>query len=307
MMATDDDFDAAFGEIVAAMEKGEAVAPTTPPETPPATPPETPPATPPETPPATPPETPPATPPETPPATPPETPPVVPPVAAPVAPPAVPVPAAPAAPPPALPSTPVETPAQKTQREAFEASIAPYVPTAEELAFEETMKKEFPGEYATMMAKFKSTDRDINARVHQAIQNVLKHVDPRLSSVEATTTETAIRDHVTALHTAHPDYDVVIAKVPGWIKQQPAYIQPALQEVYDRGSTQDVIELVADYKKAAAVVTPTPTPTPTPKPKPAGVDDLTPVSSRRVAAVPKGTPDPNDYDSAFKEAVAAMG
>jgi hypothetical protein len=288
------DFDAAFAEAAAAAEKGIALEPAMPPADPPA-------GDPPADPPATPPETPPADPPADPPVDP-ETPPVTPPAPAPAAPAAAPTP-------PADPEPPQETESEKAAREAIEASIKPYEPTPEEKAFEEKMKTDFPGEYATMMAKFKAQKQSFNAKVYQAVQEVLKVVTPRLASVEATTTDTVRRDHFTAVRAAHPDYDAVVAKVPDWIKAQPAYVQPALQRVYNEGNTQDVIAMIADYKKATGAPAPAAPPpaAPAAKPKPAGVDDLAPVSSRRVVTSPKGTPDPNDFEGAWKEAVASLG
>ncbi len=296
-----DDFDTAFAELVAAADKGEVTPPAD--ETPPAS--ETPPATPPETPPATPPagETPPATPPETPPA---ETPPVAPPVAA--APPATPVsapPAAPPAPPPA-PAAPVETPEQKTAREAFEASIKPYEPSEEEKAALAKMKVDFPGEYVAIEARLKSVDRDINARVYAAVKDVMQQMDGRLTPVEQTVNTTSLESHKAAIHAAHADFDAVVPKVAEWIKTQPAYLQPALQAVYDQGTTEDVIALVSDYKKAAGITAAPPTPTPKPAPAaPADAADLAPVGTKRAITGPKGAPDKLDYDGAWNDLAAA--
>jgi len=295
-----DDFDKAFNEVVASMEAIPSV------DTPPVTPPAVPPATPPE---------PPVVPPvdipkDTPPAPPAD------PVIVPVVPPIV--PAAPAAaaptPPPAPtspPASPPETPEAKTAREAFEKSIAPYVPTAEETAAEEKMKADFPGEYAAMMSKFKMTDHDINARVHTAIVDVMKQVAPRLATVEQTSRDGAFNAHVTALHTAHADFDAVVPKVAEWIKTLPSYAQVGAQAVFNEGTTQEVIALVAEYKKANNMATPIPPapppapPAPPAKPKADGAD-LTPVSSRRPVTTPKGTPDMNDFDGAWAEAVTQL-
>ncbi|MBK8772867.1 MAG: hypothetical protein IPM06_20890 [Rhizobiales bacterium] len=68
-------------------------------------------------------------------------------------------------------------------------------------------------------------------------------------------TTSAIEAHVAALHAAHSDYDAVIAKAPAWIKTLPSYAQAGAQAVYDRGTTQDVIALVNDFKKATGVAT----------------------------------------------------
>ncbi|MCR4338521.1 MAG: hypothetical protein NUW01_01395, partial [Gemmatimonadaceae bacterium] len=249
------------------------------PETPPATPPETPPATPPETPPATPPETPPATPPETPPATPPK-----------------------------APEPPAETPEQKVAREQIEESIKPYEPSDDEKTALAKFKEEFPGEFTAVEARLKSMDRDMNARVYKAVQSVLAQVAPRLATVEQQSDKAALNEHVTKLHAAHSDYDAVIAKVPAWINTLPSYVKAAAQAVYDAGTTEDVIALVNDYKKANNMTTPTPhsaPAVPAAKPKPDGAD-LAPVSSRRPVTTPKGEADPNDFDGAFAEEAARL-
>lgn len=222
----------------------------------------------------------------------------------PAAPPAPAAPAAPSAPPP---EPPKETPEQIAAREAIEASIKPYEPSDDEKAALAKFKVDFPNEYLAVEAQFKAQKQAFNAQVYDAVQTIIKQMAPRIAAVETTATQTEIERHVAALHAAHSDYDEVIVKVPAWIKSQPAYLQPALQQVYDQGSTQDVIAMVADYKKATGAQPPAPpTPPAPPKPKPAGVDDLAPVSSRRVVTSPKGTPDPNDYDGAFREAAAAL-
>ncbi|MDD3885160.1 MAG: hypothetical protein PHW66_09575 [Gallionella sp.] len=222
-------------------------------------------------------------------------------------------PAAPATPPETPPATPpaapVETPEAKAAREQFEQSISPYTPTEDEVKALAQFKIDFPNEALAVEARLKSVDRDINARVYQAVQNYATLVEGRLAPVEKTVTATAIEAHVTALHAAHADYDAVITKVPDWIKTLPSYAQAGAQAVYDQGSTQDVIALVNDYKKANPVAAPTAPAAPAApaaKPTPSGADDLTPVSSRRVAVTPTGTPDPNDFDAAWAEVSASL-
>jgi 2-methylisocitrate lyase-like PEP mutase family enzyme len=155
-------------------------------------------------------------------------------------------------------------------------------------------------------ARLKAVDREINARVYKAVQELFKHVDGRMAPVEQTVTTAAIEQHVAALHAAHSDYDAVITKVPAWIKTLPSYAQAGAQAVFDQGTTQEVIALVNDFKKANNMVAPTaPAPAPVARPTPTGADDLAPVGSRRVAVTPTGAPDPHDFLAAFNEAAAA--
>src|SRR3990167_10966050 len=204
---------------------------------------------------------------------------------------------------------PEETPEQKTAREQFEASIKPYEPTDAEKAAMDKFAKDFPDEFAAVEAKFKSMERTFNARVYQTAQALVQHMNAAVTQLTEGFNTDAEARHFEALHAAHADYDAVVGKIPEWIKTQPTYLQAALTSTYKDGTTKEVIALLADFKKATGVVVPT-TPVvvatmPAVKSKPTGVDDLTPVSSRRVATSPKGTPDPNDYEGAFAEAAAA--
>ena len=243
--------------------------------------------------------------PPAPPAPPVAEPPAPPVVVPPESPPAAAPPAPPAAEPPVPPAPPVETPEQVTAREAFEASIKPYEPTEEEKQALAKMKEDFPNEYAAMETRLKSVDRDINARVHAAVVEAMKSVDTRLAPVEQTVSITAFDAHMNALHTAHPDFDALVPKVKDWIGTQPEYVRPALQAVYDRGTTKDVISLFADYKKATGSVVTPPPEVPSPAAKPAGADDLAPVSVKRAVTGPKGVPDKNDLEGAWAELSAA--
>ncbi len=214
---------------------------------------------------------------------------------------------------------PEETAEQKKAREDFEASIKPYEPTTEEVAALAKFKEDFPNEAAAVEARLKSVDRDINARVYQAVQAVLAHVNGRLTPVETGTAEMTRAAHLDALHRAHADYDAVVTKIPDWIKTQPKLLQPTLQAAYDEGDTQSVMDLVAMYKAGAGITTvgktaeqiaaeQTALDTAAAKKKKADEEAaaLAPVGGKRTTTSPRGAPDPNDYDGAFNEAAAAV-
>ena len=167
----------------------------------------------------------------------------------------------------------------------------------------EKFKKDFPDEHAAIEARFKSVDREINARVHEAVQKMYQRVQQYVQPAIEGFSSTALRDHVAAIHAAHPDFDTVVEHLPAWIKKQPAYLQPAYQAVFDAGSAQDVNDMVAAYKASIGPAPASGAPTPTPA-RPKDVDDLTPVRGKRVDTSPKGTPDPGDYDGAWAEVAA---
>lgn len=212
-----------------------------------------------------------------------------------------------------------ETPEAKAAREAYEASLKPYEPTEAEVKALAQFEKDFPNEYAAMQARLKGVDREVNAKVHAALAGVMERMGSRLTAVEAVAGNTALDRHLAALHTAHADYDAVIVKVPAWIKSQPAYLQPAMQAAYDEGTTEDVIALVSDFKKATGVTTTTNDDGAAEKARLEAARAaeakekarqeaaaLRPVGSRRSVAGPKGEADKNDYDGAFAEVAAAF-
>lgn len=211
-------------------------------------------------------------------------------------------PAAAAQPAPAV--APQETPEQKKQREEFEAMLAPYEFSEEEKSALEAMKKDFPSEYKVLAAHLKQVDRDINKRVFTAVQSVLQQVYGDFGPVAASANENSMDRHFAAVRAAHSDYETVVGKVPEWIKTQPPYLQATMQRVYDEGTTQEVIELLASYKAATGTTTPPAASSPAVPAKPAVKDaaDLAPVQEKRSSPVPKGAPDMNDFEGAFAEA-----
>ncbi|MHB8388050.1 MAG: hypothetical protein ACYDBH_00550 [Acidobacteriaceae bacterium] len=200
---------------------------------------------------------------------------------------------------------PAETPEQKHAREAFEASIKPYEFSDEEKNALEQFKKDFPNEALAVEARMKAIDREINARVYAAAQGLLQQVYSDFGPIAEGVTIDAQERHFAALHAAVPDYDAVITKIPSWIDTQPEYLRAPMRQVYEGGTTQDVLALVKSYKAATSISTPTPgAPTPAPTASalpPADAADLTPTPGKRTTAAPRGAPDKNDFDGAWAE------
>ena len=213
---------------------------------------------------------------------------------------------------------PEETADQKKAREEFEASIKPHEWTDDEKAALAKMQQDFPGEYKAMMAKFTAQDREINARVYQAVQAVIHHFNPRLATVEQSAQALSLEAHRAIVMAKHSDFDTVRGKLPEWIKAQSALDRPGLELAYEHGDPADVIELLDRYKKATSPVAGAKTAdqiaaeqraTDEAAAKKKKSDEeaaaLAPVSSKRSSMAPRGGRDPNDYDGAFAEAAAA--
>lgn len=208
------------------------------------------------------------------------------------------------------------------------AALAPYEFSEDEKKFLEKFKTDFPGEYAGMEARMKQMGQSTKAQIHAAVKEVEQRMNAALVPLAAQTEEQARAAHTTAIYTAHADFNDVVVKLPEWIKTQPAYLQPTMQAVYDKGDTQSVIALVSDYKKAAGIVvapaagvtaatgktaaqiaTETAAATAAAAAKAQAAVDaagLLPVSSKSTIPAAQGGTDKNDFDAAFAEASDAL-
>lgn len=139
------------------------------------------------------------------------------------------------------------------------------------------------------------------AMVLKAAETIFQHVGPVVKSAE----EQAQERHFAAIKEKHPDYDGYIEKgeIKDWIAELPAYKKEAYQKVYDRGTTQDMIDMVTEFRNAKGYAGGTEK-----KNGDAPVDEkkingLEAVKSRKGPISTSGkSKDPNDFSSAFSEA-----
>jgi hypothetical protein len=87
------------------------------------------------------------------------------------------------------------------------------------------------------------------------IEDLKKAVAPiseSISAGEEQRRKTALEKHVSEIRTAHADYDQIIASedIQNWILEQPEIIRDAYVKTWDKGTSKDMIRLVADYKQA---------------------------------------------------------
>lgn len=130
--------------------------------------------------------------------------------------------------------------------------------------------------------------------------------------MQAVLAEQAQAAHLAKIKDAHKDFDVLVPKIPEWIKTQPAILQPRLQQVYEAGDTQSVIDLFTMYKdstgmnkpaESAEVIAAREAKEEAAKKARDEAQSMTPVKSSRTVTAPRaGAPDPNDFEGAFKEA-----
>ena len=128
--------------------------------------------------------------------------------------------------------------------------------------------------------------------------------------------------HMTELKTKVPDYtDDFETKVVEWIDTQPAYLQPAYKQVMQRGTTDEVADLIQRYQAAtgtpsapqqqpqapaaASAQAPVPPKTELSSAAKQAAAALTPVSAERTN-VPQAGVDPQDFEGGFAHFAAAM-
>lgn len=177
---------------------------------------------------------------------------------------------------------------------------------------------EFFEEYPDLKAPLQTL---VSQAVSQAEQRVEEKFKPVLSKVEEEaqrTEQERAEAHEKAVLEAHPDvYELSSSPdMEAWLAELPPYRQNIAKAVMQEGDTQDVIELLNDYKAARGIKTQQRSGD-TDKQDNDGdskaeairrrreqqADDAQVVKSGR-AHVPRGKPSPDDFDSAWDEAIS---
>lgn len=152
----------------------------------------------------------------------------------------------------------------------------------------------------------------INAHVKAALaaqeKQVLAQVQQRLAPIEQVTAQSQEALYWSTIQASHPDFREAAAAIPEWIEKQPKLVQPALRAAYDRGTAEQVIELLDTYKQAIGTTGAAPAQPASsaaqvpPKAVPKAALDATlapPTAQRSKMAASR---DPNDAEAAFMEA-----
>lgn len=233
--------------------------------------------------------------------------------------PAAAVPAPAAAPAAAVPAPTAAAPAAEAAAPAPEEFKLPeFVESEEDKRLLAAVKENYPDVAQAFEYYQRRVNHEAQNKLVVALANVLGHVNTQVSPLLERDYETSYNAHMATLRGAIPDYDAVIEKVPAWIDTQPAYLQPALKQAYDKGSAQDVVDLVGRYKSATGSSSPSPesqggtapaagktvVKPVEPAADPSRVAALEPVRTKATKVSPSGSKDPNDFDSGFAEALA---
>jgi hypothetical protein len=154
----------------------------------------------------------------------------------------------------------------------------------------------------------------IAAHVKAALTNqqkaILGQVQQQMAPIQQHAAQSQEAMYWSTIQAAHPDFQTVAGDLPAWIQEQPKLYQPRLMELYERGSATETVELISMYKQAKGSTGAAPahpassavqaTPKAPPVSSAALAATLAPPAAKRSAV--STSRDPNDADSAFKEA-----
>jgi hypothetical protein len=171
--------------------------------------------------------------------------------------------------------------------------------------------KDWPTEHKAVQAMMAGAIKaEVTNRVNALVGDLNKVLTPLYQQTEQVQ-QSSFQTYVT---TKHPDAVQVLPEVEAWIKTQPTLYRPALQDVYDKGNAQQLVELLDMYKKAKEPTGAAPQPPASPaaqepvqpKSRPAPA----PAAVAALSAVPAGQrtkptagPDADNFDAAFDEAI----
>jgi hypothetical protein len=142
--------------------------------------------------------------------------------------------------------------------------------------------------------------RKLIAKERQAIE---QEVMGRIAPIERTAQESARERHFNFIRSAHQDFDEVVAspELAAWVDEQPAYLAATYRSVMERGTAQDVVDLLSRFKKESGIA-PAPETQSVQAPKPR-TDALRSAAAPRLrshAAIPNRV-DRNDFDAAWDD------
>lgn len=187
---------------------------------------------------------------------------------------------------------PVQPQPQQQQQPEPEA---PYTP--DEMAAIDTYVKDFP-EVSRAEQLIRRTE------YQHLVSYVFQEISKELQPLQALVRSITERTHLGDLQTAVPDYNDTREAVIAWAQQQPTYLQPAYAHVINRGTVEEVADLIQRYKQATGAQL-------TPPVVPAKVEaELSPAAKKAVAALaPVGSKrtvvvapnDPGDFEGAFAQ------
>ena len=147
-------------------------------------------------------------------------------------------------------------------------------------------------------------------KLRKEIDDKLAAIDTRVSAwLEPVLKKAAESDeeaHFDAIRETHGDYEKYVedGSIVKWIESKPKYLQLALKQTYEKGSAEDAIDLIADFKRENNIEPPPPPENviPISKKKTEKRQALAAVDTRR-GAISTQSAIKDDFEGAFDEAL----
>lgn len=112
-----------------------------------------------------------------------------------------------------------------------------------------------PEVYKAVQAMLEAKDKTFDDKLTDLEDRLAKALEPIQESAE----DNAVDSHFNDIFEAHNDHEELLVEdgpVDQWIAKQPSFMQTSMNAVMENGGTQDVIDLVTQYKDANPVETP---------------------------------------------------
>jgi hypothetical protein len=175
----------------------------------------------------------------------------------------------------------------------------------------EKLEKDWPEAKQAMDVILKHREHGMKKLITTTLQQVLEHVYKDIGVLRNSAVQTEEQRHFAALEKAHADLDDILppgkedsGPLKAWIDQQPSLYKGRLEQVYNEGTTAEMIELISTFKQATgkgAKEADKESAAEAEKAKKAAA--MSAVPSKRTV-VRTAQPDPNNFDAAFDEATA---
>jgi len=200
---------------------------------------------------------------------------------------------------------------EKQVAEPAKKEEAPKGPTPEEIAAlkdEEVFVKKFEEDWGDHAAMFKIQQKKIIDSVTDVLSKTLGPIVEKINKTESVVAETESEKLMNAVLSVHKDAITLLPEIEKWSKSLPKYQQKAADDILDKGTPKDIIELYDSFKEATGRNKKEETPVVPPKEsdedKHRRLKSLeSPRASRTGVAA---AVDPTDFNGAFEEALKVV-
>jgi len=195
--------------------------------------------------------------------------------------------------------------------EQEEFKLPEFVLTDEEKEARHNFEKEGVASAAAVRSYIRESEINTQNQMVNALARTLGHINEQLAPIQQSTQTLTKERHFEALGKAVPDHQKIAPKVKQWIEKKPGALRNMYQDVYDNGSVEEVADIVATYRRETGQATaPSEPRTEAPATRPAAAkpsrkaESMAPVRTETTQPSDLAADDPNDFDSAFNDAIA---